>query len=396
MSTTTYASYLSIADSIVSGPVPVEPFVPNSANLFPKMTDRINDSAWELWQFDAFSVDGETAVSVSFYRDARSLKEGGFHVDLNAIWPDGSKWGKELYFPESTITASGGPPQAANVHGVWRSEDTSNAAEPSSAEFRVASDLSTAFARFSVPGSVAGTIELHSRGGDRQFRLPATQNDALLGTDVYYLFPMGPTTATANLMFEIHGEEGGDPRHRTLSVQASEGGHGGMVRGWSALAWPKILTDAYYICATAGPYMMQLLRIVSSDAASAAPYVVARLYRNEELVCASQNISDAKGLADGPPEQDMVIVEKVVDPEGGLAGAFRDGNTGYLIEYVKGGAGDRWRFNVRHKMAWWSSPTSKPGPDGTGKSGFVEAVFGGSDDEAGCGGAGVAGQLQLP
>ncbi|KAF2471752.1 uncharacterized protein BDR25DRAFT_333799 [Lindgomyces ingoldianus] len=377
MAMATFMSYLNIeGDSVVTGPVPLDPFLPNSANLFPKMINRINDSAWELWEFDAFSSDGETAVSVSFYRDARGIKEGGFHVDLNAIWPDGSKWGEELYFPESIITAE--------------------------------ADLSSATVQFSVPERVNGTIELSSQGNGRESRLPGTEDSAKLGPAVYYMFPMGPADAKADLAFGVD-DENGVVYERKLLVHADNGARGSMVRGWSAVAWPGIMTDAYYLSAVAGPYMLQLIRIVSSAATDFTPYVVARLYRNEKLLCAAQQLVDAQSSKNGVLAADAVVVEKVLEGDRGLTGAFRDKNRGYVVEFVEGAKGGmreegkRWRFETSHKLAWWSEPTSAPGPQGTGKSGFIEAVFGGSgrhrfgdsDGEMTFEGAGVAGQLQL-
>ena len=393
----TFVSYLNIkGGSVVTGPVPIDPFVPGSANLFPKMINRINDSAWELWEFDAFSKNGETAVSVSFYRDARGLEAGGFHVDLNAIWPDGSKWGEELYFPESSITVE----VDSRVRGVWNSDTAS-------ATFTMAADLSTATVRFSVPGRVNGTIELCSLGDCRESRLPATKELALLGPSVYYIFPMGPTDATTDLAFVVD-DGSGTVHEQKSSVHADNGARGSMVRAWSAVAWPGIMTDAYYLSAVAGPYMLQLIRMVSSPATNFTPHVVARLYCNEELVCAAQQVIDTQPPADGVLAEDAATVEKVLDGHRDLTGAFRDKNMGYIIELVEGIKGDtqqqgkRYFFKTSHKLAWWSEPTSAPGPQGTGKSGFIEVVFGGSDGGRFGGsvgdmfeGAGVAGQLQL-
>jgi hypothetical protein len=395
--TSTFVSYVA-ADSVVTGPVPLDPFVPGSPNLFPKMVNRINDSAWELWQFDAFNT--ESATSVSFYRDARGIKEGGFHVDLNAVWPDGSTWGKEIYFAESIITSEGNSPESrGRVHGLWTSGGGSVSEELSTAEFSIAADLSTATVRFRAPGSVEGTIHLHLLGGDRQARLPKTEDVALLGPSVYYIFPMGPVAATAHLAFEIVDEASGTAEKRKLSMRKEDGARGGMVRGWSARAWPQIMTDAYYLCATAGPYMLQLLRIISSAADGWVPHIVARLYRDDELVCAAQHVVDAESQNEESVSiQDVVAIQKMRE-EGGLSGAFRDKNTGYLIDFIQGTRQQcrkQWRFEVRHKIAWWSNPTSAPGPNGTGKSGFVEGVLGGSDGETRFVGGGASGQLQLP
>ena len=66
--------------TIVTGSVHAEAFFPNSANIASKFLDKINASAWELWEFEAFY--NKTAIGISFYRDG--LNEDGFHVEVNA------------------------------------------------------------------------------------------------------------------------------------------------------------------------------------------------------------------------------------------------------------------------------------------------------------------------
>ncbi|KAJ5660075.1 hypothetical protein N7507_006526 [Penicillium longicatenatum] len=376
----TFVSFFSLdGDSIVSGPVPVDPFVPDSGNIFPKMVNQINDAAWELWQFDGLAANGKTAVTVSFYRDTRTLTEGGFHAELNAIWPDGTSWGEKLFFEESVITSEGDFSHTGKVHGVWKSD-------AASVTFRIAADLSVATLQFSVPGRVTGTLELSSLSSRSDSRLPATDGAAKLGSSVHYIYPLGPCVSSADLVFDAAD----DTNRRTLILKAENGDRGGFVRGWSSLAWPHFMTDAYYICGTAGPYMLQLIRIVSTAADDYKPSVVARLYHNTELVCAANQIA---GIGAPELQEDAVVVEKVLDGERGLKGAFRDKNVGYVIEFVKGDAGKKWRFETRHKVAWWSDYTSD---QGTGKSGFIEALFGGSQDGPKFEGFAGAGQLQLP
>lgn len=396
MANTFVSSLNATGDSVGPRPAPMDPFVPGSANLFPKMVNRIDEAAWELWQFDGFSADNETAVSISFYRDTRGFKEGGFHVELNALWPDGSKWGEKLYFVESTITADNG-----SVHGIWKSSD-STATVNNSVSFDIAADLSTATVRFSVPDRVTGTIELRALGGNRESRLPPTEGAALLGPSVYYLFPLGPAAAAVDLvLFDAADDETSGTAHkRTVIMRADDGTRGGFVRGWSTFAWPQIMTDAYYMCGTAGPYMLQVIRIVSSAADGRKPHTVARLYRDEGLVYAANQVhnNDTQPARENMSVQgeDTVVVEKVFDGDAWLAGAFRDKNTGYVIEFIQDGMrgqGKRWRFEVRHKLAWWNDYTSD---QGTGKSGFLETILGGQDGEQTFTGSGVAGQLELP
>ncbi|KZF23888.1 hypothetical protein L228DRAFT_238399 [Xylona heveae TC161] len=447
----TFVSSLNAADgseSIVPGasPVPVDPFLPNSANLFPKLVERINDAAWELWQFDGLSSDGETAVTISFYRDTRGLQDGGFHAELNALWPDGSKWGEKLYFTESVITAEGEAAHNGSLRGVWQSQSQSQSqshsqspgeggstrSKTNSVSFDIAADLATARVTFSVPDRVEGTLELRALSrAPLGSRLAATEEAAKLGPSVYYLFPLGPAAVAADLVFsladetedeaaaaatslETNGAVNGDhkkDKKKTLILRPEDGARGGFVRGWSALAWPQIMTDAYYVCGTAGPYMLQVIRIESSAADGRKPHVVARLYRDGELVCAANQLGERHAQSQTENgghghnrDEDVVVVDKLLDggEEGWLAGAFRDRNTGYAIEFIQGTKREghqqqqqrkRWRFQARHRRPWWSDYTSDKG---TGKSGFLETILGGSDEEASFKGSAGAGQLQLP
>ncbi|KAJ4421153.1 hypothetical protein N0V82_003917 [Gnomoniopsis sp. IMI 355080] len=412
-----------IDDSIINGPVPLQPFVPKSANIFPKMVSLISNTAWELWEFEAFSADGSTALGVSLYRDARGIDKGGFHAEVNALWPDGRKWGETLYFHESMITDENDEDSGTEggcVQGVWRTleEDRDPAAQASlsagSITFTTAADLSSVSVCFLVPSLVTGTLELRCLGGDHRCYRPADPDAALLYPSVYYMFPMGPLVSDADLVFHISDSDEG---RRRLIVKSQDGARGGMVRGWSTKAWPDFMNDAYYTVANVGPYSLQLLRVVGSAAAEHKSYVSARLYRGDDLACAANGICDDKHQTADPPDvsttqgvlitldrviqqtQDETTVEKVFprmgQDESGIAGAFCDRNIGYVIEFVSWKQQKRWRFDVRHKRAWWSEPTSAPGPQATGKSGWIERIVGGSADEV-FEGTGVGGQLQIP
>lgn len=328
------------------------------------MRDRINHDAWELWEFDGLASDGATAVTVSFYRDTRCLEQGGFHAELNAVWPDGRRWGEKLYFPRSSITAGG---ETETISGVWASDSAK-------AEFEIATDLSIARVRFQVPGKVQGTFDLFAEG---RGVWPEGEDAALLAPGVFYIFPMGPARASASLVFYM---EEGLIRNLELGGDAN----GGFVRGWSAVAWPEILTDAYYVGGRAGPYSLQIIRILSSAATGREPHVAARLYRDTKLVFSVNDGTNA-------------VVTKILDQDDEegkwLKGAFRDRNIGYSVQFSSCDGLQQWRFELRHKTPWWSDYTSD---QGTGKSGFLEVLFGGAVGEETFQGFGGAGQLELP
>ncbi|KAJ5188376.1 hypothetical protein N7491_004701 [Penicillium cf. griseofulvum] len=222
---TTFVSYLNAAtgDSLVTGPVPIEPLDCDSGNVYPKMKDRINDTAWELWYFDGGTEDGKTAITISFFRDARGLRDGGFRTQIFAMWPDGTKRNIELFFAESIVTAEGYSPVQAEVHGVWKTVD-----DAASATFTVAANLSTATLNFSVPNKVSGTLEMRATSGSKA-GLPSTEEEALLSPGMYYMRPISLAEVSVDLTFEMvplpaESEGNEAPEQRKLIFQSGKGG----------------------------------------------------------------------------------------------------------------------------------------------------------------------------
>ena len=373
--TNNLVSYFNIFDSLVSGPVPISPFTPNNANLFPKLPDRINETAWELWFFDGVSSNGSTGITISFFRDAQAPKLG-FRVQVNAIWPDGAQWGTELYFAESIITAE----DVHGTKGIWRSGDDNLA------NFEVASDLQSATLTFDVQFRLKGTMNLTTL--PPSVSLPATEEEAMLGPQVHYVRPIATASITADLTFFTTDKATNKTSSRDFRIEPLDQATGGMDRFWTPLAWPQLMTESYFLRATVGEYKVHFMRIFGTVAAGEVPYVSARLYHQGRLVCAPQSA--------GQSEEDYAAIEKQQGE--GLTGQFRDKNTGYVIKFVSPeleGCRKSWSFNVTHDRAWWNTPTSAPGPNGTGNSGFVEKVSGGEEGGEEFEGYGGGGQAQL-
>lgn len=366
--------------SIVAGPVQASPFIPGSSNVFPKFKETISEAAWELWYFDGVSEVNKAAVVIGVTRNAEGRKQGGFKVQVFAIWPDETTWHRDLFFPESvvSVTAEG------DTLGIWRDP---SAGCSISFSFSVQANSSRAELIFDVPGVVEGTMGLISLPGDT-----GIDTRAELGPSVWYVRPIGRAAMTADMTFS--SSESKSSRHLSLGPQDGLAS-GGMDRVWSALSWPQIMTESYYLRARVGPYSMQLMRILSSVETGKQPYSVARLYREGKLICAAQKVL-GPGRQNELLDEDSVVVEKVNANRStdGLTGAYRDQNTGYLVEFVRAADGDRWRFHVRHDRILWNMSTSAPGPNGTGNTGFIESVVGGCNGES-FQGVGTGGQCEL-
>ena len=356
--------------SIVKDPIPALPFIPGSGNVFPKYPEVIPQTAWELWYFDGISKEDHAAIVIGVTRNAEGQKHGGFKLQVFGIWPDETTWHRDFFFPESVVT------EAGHFSGVW--EDSAN---DSRISFDVAADCSKAALKFAVPSLVNGSMILEALPGDT-----GLESKPELGHSVYYVRPIGRAQVTAEMLFQFPDSQ--EPRKLVLNSA-----RGGMDRVWSPLAWPQIMTESYYLRAQVGPYAMQLMRIFSEVASGNKPHTVARLYHEGKLVCAAQQVIEHGQEV----SEDSIILSKITgssdDP--GITGAFRDKNHGYVLEFIQAGnAGRKWRFKVVHERTIWNMPTSAPGPNGTGNTGFVELVIGGLDGEV-YQGVGTGGQCEL-
>lgn len=379
MAQTSQTSSLDSRISFVAPPAPNSEFLPNSGNLFPKYPDAFPKTAVEVWLFDALAADGGDAFTVSFLRDAMAAP-AGFRVAINASWADGTNWSHNLVLPLSTVAQDA----LGRTTGVWQTaRDAENQAE---ATFDISSDLANSTVTFNVPGVVTGTLRHTSQNYPS---LPATAADAKVGQDLFWMRPVA--MAGASLDITVTPTPGGEQKH--MQISSEEGGYGGMERSWEGMPWTKAITDSLFVRARAGPYLLQVMRLVGRPENDYALTASARLYCGGKLVCAPQRVLLK---ADGSTSEEgthAVVVDKYFDGEG-LPAAFRDKNVGYRIEFL---AGPKWVFELRHARKWWVMPTSVPGPGATGSSAFVVSVKGGL---VGSGevyeGFGMAGQVEMP
>ncbi|KAJ4030478.1 hypothetical protein NW761_000119 [Fusarium oxysporum] len=366
-------SHLNIETSISPETIPASPYIPGSGNVFPKFVDAISQTGWELWYFDGVSKDDQSAISIGINRSAEGLKHGGFKVQIFTIWPDGHTWHRDLYFPESIVTSKDG-----HITGLWKDADSGG-----KVSFSVTGDCSLTMLAFTVPGVVDGTMQLEALPGDS-----GLDTNPELGPSVHYVRPMGRAAVKAEL--SLFSEDSSTSELFVLGPSAN----GGMDRVWTLYTWPQIMTESYYLRAQVGPYAMQIMRIFSEPETSCKPYTMARLYRDDKLVCAANQVLTYE---EEDFSQDSLILSKRYDATSDdvVTGAYRDRNIGYIVEFVaKGTGGQRWMFQVDHEHIFWNYPTSAPGPEGTGNTGFVESVIGGADEEAYFG-VGTGGQCQL-
>lgn len=376
MSPTTRTSSLLSSSSIVAEPAPETEFFPNSGNMFPKYIDTFPRTAVEVWLFDALTTKGGDAFTVSFLRDSMAAP-AGFRVAINASWANGTNWSHNLVLPKSTVTSG----EFGQVVGIWQTEDGTCP----SARFEVAEDLSTSKVTFNVPGHITGTLTHKSLGYPC---LPQTAAEAKVGADLFWMRPVAMAAATLDV--EITTDPSSSIK-TPMAIGAEHGGYGGLERSWESMPWTKAITDSLFVRAQAGPYLLQVMRLIGRPENSYAPTASARLYCDGKLVCAPQAVllpSQPKTAGD-----DALIVDKYFDGSG-IPATFRHKNVGYKISFL---AEAKWEFDLRHVREWWKMPTSKPGLEGTGSSAFVVEVRGGL---VGSGdvfeGFGMAGQVEMP
>lgn len=367
--------------SIVSGDVKETEFFPDSANLHPKFSDKFPKTAVEVWLFDALANDGGDAFTVSFLRDSL-VSPNGFRVTINATCGDGTNWTHQLVAPVSTVTTKGLSESQGLVTGSWSSLEGEE--DAFSATFEVAENLSNATVKFDIPGKIKGSLKLFSKGYDC---LPKAEDEAKASSNLFWMRPVAMASASLDVtMFTDNSEP------KRMNITAEDGGYGGIDRSWEGMPWTMAVTDSLFVRAHAGPYVMQVMRLIGRPEKNYEATATARLYCNGKLICAAQRIVDPHAVA-ASEEHPGLTVEKLDDGEG-LPAPFRSNQVGYRIEFL---AGAKWSFELRHSRAWWAWPTSKPGPGGTGSSAFIVSVKGGlvgSGDT--WNGWGMDGQVEMP
>ncbi|KAL2147100.1 hypothetical protein VTI28DRAFT_530 [Corynascus sepedonium] len=394
MAITKFTSTLKEDQFLADGPIPGSDVIPDSANLFPKWPEKLSPTAVETWLFDAMAEDGSAAFTVSFFRDG-SEAPSSFRAAINASWADGTVWSQHLVVPVSVITLEGADVGQGYVAGVWRTEGTQDDSSPHiNASFGIAADLSTTTVTFDAPGRITGTLTQQSRGYPT---LPKTAREAEVAPGAYWMRPIAMADAALDMTFHIDNpERPGETTAKRMRIGPEHRAFGGMDRSWLPKVWAKEATDALFVRAKAGPYVMAMMRLVATPQKNYETTVTAALYRDGKLLSQALRAlpSDRR---DTSAVADAVRTEKLYEGDG-LRAKYRAKNVGYRLDFrAAGPEKGRWLFDLRHSQAWWSKPTSRPGPDGTGNSGFIVEVTGGQDgsDES-VHGWGMAGEVELP
>ncbi len=367
---------------------PTASFQPCSGNLFPKWPDTLYDNNLELWNFDGIALDGSTAVVISFTRDSMDAP-GGLRVLVLATWEDAT-WCNKLIFSESTVTVQGQDTSHGHTSGVWRSDN-----DGGEARFDIDADISLLRITLNVPGKVAGTLHLQrSPGYDC---LPLKTADAEMAATLFNTRPVAHASATADLTFFM--DNGKSERKLQLSTESQA--IGGLERLWSPLSFNKIVSEYLYVRAQAGPYCILAMEMTDKPERNREISVSARLYYNGKLVCSPQNkcSSEKSGdvlLVERVGGQDSTLSNGTTSHAHGIRGVFRDATVAHRLKFRCAANDKTWCFELRHERPWWSIPTSRPGPEATGLSGFIDSVTGG---ELGSGeqyqGIGRCGQAQM-
>lgn len=431
-------SHLVIPSSLVREALTLDPFIPASHNLFPKLRDRLNGSAWELWYVDGISSDGQTGLAIGMTRDARGASKGGFRVEVHAIWRDGACGGTstkqpavsgiELYFPESIFTEDA----EGKITAVWQSprraptedaDQSSPREQPDMVTLTASADLSAVTLWFQIPSKATGSVVLRSGSSHRadieRVSRPSREENAMLGPKVYYLRPQPISCVEAQLAIQMPQEHTTGSEHhekppsamREFRLTTADQAIGGMDRFWAPQQWPQLMSESYHVRAGAGPYRLHLLRLLTTKEAGREPQVSARLYRDGRVVCEAQ-LERPAGTTCLPGEEegsDYITFQKKYaadEDRRAVRGKYREKCSGCCIEFVHPRGEEsrqRWRFVVDYVREWWSIPLSAPIPEATGNSSFLVTVTGGlvnvhddDQDNEHFQGNGGCGQAALP
>ncbi|PVH70210.1 hypothetical protein DL98DRAFT_620539 [Cadophora sp. DSE1049] len=337
-------------------------FDPNSNNEFPKVSKQ-SSSAWELWFFDAVSEAGDAAVTFSFYRDGSgpSIGKAPLRTSFHAVMADGSVFGKDFAANDSLFESG-----LENLSGTWSAGDQS-------ARFRITQDLTEAVVKFDT-ADIRGNFTFHSAAGKYQ---PSAIQDTSTASDLGSKFLLAPTIhwlqpivqATVTAEFYVDGKV----------VQFK--GVGGHDRFFTPFSWTTLMDESYYVRASAGPYTIVMLRIISRIDVGRPHGKVLLVKSGQEIFCTQNEDIALQG--------DFFSFKLCY--HAGVKGAFQNANTGYTIDLVSPMKGKHWRFAMDHKKVWWNMPT---GPV-TGNTGFLDEVVAGEVGGEQYKGVGSAGQCQL-
>ncbi|KAK4176932.1 hypothetical protein QBC36DRAFT_372890 [Triangularia setosa] len=376
MSTEQRISTLHFPAAITDSQVALDPFFPNHPNTFTKLPISIGKATWEVWYFDALSPSGDSAVTISFWRDA--MTKEGFRAQVHALLPDATTVGSDNPLLESTVASD-----STSVTGTWRSPSSPDGMTAAQvATFQISKDATSAHLSFKL-ATVEGTLDLITPDNYQPPNLPDEQS-ASFTPGVYLVRSIPSASAFVNLSFSSG-----------VNLKFTNGS-GAHQRNWSSLPWPVIMDLNYYLAAEVGPYTIRLMHI-TSRLDRAFPYRVnALLFRDNQLLL---NVAGREHVSFTQP---YVLFRPLFD--GGSAGKgaavrgiFPDmTNTGFLVDFVDPNDKRHWQFEVGHFKPWWNYPTGPP-QLGTGNSGFLERVFGGlvGRKEA-FEGRGLGGQCTVP
>ncbi|KAK4201202.1 hypothetical protein QBC40DRAFT_278690 [Triangularia verruculosa] len=379
MSSEQRVSKLHFPAAITDAQVALDPFIPGSPNSFTKLPDNIGKATWEVWYFDALSPSGDSAVTISFWRDA--MTKEGFRAQVHALLPDGTTVGSDNPLLESTVASD-----SSSVTGTWCSPASPDGETPAQeASFKIRNDATSACLSFKL-ATVQGTLDLATSDKYQPPNLP-DEKSASFTPGVYLVRSIPLASAAVDLTFSCGS---------SLSFTNGSGAH---QRNWSSLPWPVLMDLNYYLAAEVGPYTIRLMHI-TSRLDRALPYRVnALLFRDNQLVL---NVTGREHVSFIQP---FVLFRPLFDggsagKEAAVRGTFPDmTNTGFLVDFVDPSEKRHWQFEVGHFKPWWNYPTGPP-QLGTGNSGFLERLVGGLVSEQGqtegFEGRGLGGQCTVP
>lgn len=359
-------SAFNIESAIIPGDVNATAHIPGENNIFPKYASNINDRAWEIWCCEGINHEG-AGVMFGFQRAAFNKKMGGgWRVQVIAVWPDGKNWYKALALPESVFEES---TSSGDISSVWSTADHSTTVSFNYSKMEHKIDVFV-----HIPGFATGSASFKGQPGDS-----GLDTSPELGPYISYLRPVGRADVTSKMVFHF-----ADASTRTISFS---NGHGGFDRYWGEKLWLAVQSESYFMRSFLGPYVIQIIRLVSTEELGHQQWPIARLFHQGELVCAPQRCGSSE---DKQVSEDTLLMTKVYETgDGALSADFHDKSTGYDLTFIEAsGQGRKWTFKVKHQTKIWSLPI---GPKG-GNSGFVELVSGGLDEETYTG-LGISGQI---
>jgi len=312
-----------------------------------------NSSAHQEWYFESTASNGRSHMVAVFFRNPPWFGNTQT-VNLDAVWPNGTKTANTLAFQESRISTC--PDRTV---GIWKSSNPETWVG-----FTVSLDSRTATV-IADTANISGTWRVDSNTLPHYISgqtYPDPQGSLTFAPYVWWWSPIPSGRASTAMRF-------GNTPFRLQGY----GGHDNFLTAYNP--WDLTCKGWIWVRIITGPYTAQIWQFTSSI--DDKTYISAFLSRDGRTVFVSQEVLEPSQKAT------FTNVSQLFNQEEAAHGIF-DEATGFVLDLTEGGSeGRSWHFETKHTHVGLSSPlkstmkfnryvdTARGGQQGVGEEAFA-------------------------